>query len=51
MISGVSSAADADLVIVAVPKDFYSSIPTNLLKGKVVVDVSNRTSAKRDHTE
>jgi predicted dinucleotide-binding enzyme len=50
-ISGLSSAATADLVIVAVPKDFYPSIPANLLKGKVVVDVSNRATIRRDCTE
>ena len=50
-ISGLSSAAAADLVIVAVPKDFYPSIPANLLKGKVVVDVSNRATIRRDCTE
>ena len=50
-VSGLSSAAAADLVIVAVPKDFYPSIPANLLQGKVVVDVSNRATTRRDSTE
>ena len=50
-VSGLSSAAAADLVIVAVPKDFYHSIPANLLQGKVVVDVSNRATTRRDSTE
>merc|ERR1712215_95801 len=47
----LSSAAIADLVIVALPKDFYHTIPAHLLSGKVVVDVSNRSSVKRNSTE
>ena len=38
-------------IYIAVPNDFYPSIPTNLLKGKVVVDVSNRATIRRDCTE
>jgi len=50
-ISGLSGAAHADLVIVAVPKDFYHTLPANHLTGKVVVDVSNRSSVRRNATE
>ena len=34
----------ADVVVIAVPKDFYSSLPLKRLAGKVVVDVSNRST-------
>ena len=37
----------ADIVIVAIPFEFYSSLPVNLLAGKTVVDVSNRSTIKR----
>ena len=50
-ITSLSSADTADLVIVALPKDFYHTIPAHLLRGKVVVDVSNRSSVKRNSTE
>ena len=42
----MSVVAMSDLVVVAVPKDFYTSLPLHLMKGKVVVDVSNRTTVK-----
>ena len=37
----------SDLVIVAIPKDFYRDLPLDLLAGKIVVDVSNRNSTAR----
>jgi len=50
-VAGLSCAVTADLVIVAVPKDFYHTLPVDLLKGKVVVDVSNRASIKAKSSE
>merc|ERR1712106_1172354 len=50
-VSGLSSAACADLIIAAVPMDFYHTLPANLLKGKVVVDVSNRSTINAKTTE
>jgi len=44
----LSSMSGADLIIIAIPKDFYPSLPGSLLSGKVVVDVSNRSSSKRE---
>ena len=35
------------LVVVAVPREYYSTLPLPLLEGKTVVDVSNRNSVKR----
>jgi len=37
----------SDLVIVAIPKDFYNTLPAELLVGKTVVDVSNRNTVHR----
>ncbi len=37
----------SDLVIIAIPRDFYLDLPLELLRGKIVVDVSNRTSVDR----
>ena len=45
--SGWSEISAADVVIVAIPFDFYSSLPEDLLAGKIVVDVSNRSTVKR----
>jgi len=45
--SSLTSIAYADLVIAAVPKDFYENLPVKALEGKVVVDVSNRNTSKR----
>merc|ERR1719400_2960861 len=38
------SASNSNIVILAVPKDFYERQPLKALEGKVVVDVSNRNS-------
>jgi len=46
-LSGWSEISAADVVIVAIPFDFYSSLPEDLLAGKIVVDVSNRSTVKR----
>ena len=45
--SDISEVSAADIVIVAIPFDFYSSLPSGLLAGKIVVDVSNRATVKR----
>merc|ERR1711997_248709 len=37
-------ASQSNIVILAVPKDFYEKQPIQLLEGKVVIDVSNRNS-------
>ena len=34
----------ADVVVIAVPKDFYTSLPLKRLAGKIIVDVSNRST-------
>ena len=36
--------SQSNIVILAVPKDFYEKQPIHLLEGKVVIDVSNRNS-------
>jgi len=37
-------ASQSNIVILAVPKDFYEKQPIHLFEGKVVIDVSNRNS-------
>lgn len=37
---------DIDIVIVAVPRDCYQNLPLSQLTGKILVDVSNRTTRK-----
>lgn len=37
-------SSSSNVVVLAVPKDFYDSQPLHLLEGKVVIDVSNRNS-------
>ena len=46
-ISGLTEVSRADIVIVAIPFEFYPSLPVSLLAGKTVVDVSNRSTSKR----
>jgi len=43
-ISGLDLITKADLVIICIPKDFYPSLPEPLFSGKIVVDVSNRST-------
>ena len=41
----IAEAIDAaDIVVIAVPFDFYASLPHEKLYGKVIIDVSNRNS-------
>jgi len=47
----MSSIEKSDMVIVAVPFAFYHTLPVSLLEGKVVVDVSNRSSIRRKTEE
>merc|ERR1711884_531170 len=44
---GLESLANASLVVVAVPRDFYHTLPAHLLAGKILVDVSNRSTTRR----
>ena len=39
------------MVLVAIPFNFYSSLPIHLLADKIVVDVSNRNKVRRDESE
>jgi len=41
----------AEVVLVAIPAAFYSSLPTHLLADKIVVDVSNRNKVNRADNE
>lgn len=41
-------AIDAsDIIVIAVPRDFYEDLPVKKLSGKVLVDVSNRNTVAR----
>jgi len=47
----ISQVSSAEVILVAIPAAFYSSIPLELLAGKIVVDVSNRNKVGRAATE
>ena len=44
-------SSSSQIVILAVPKDFYDKQPLHLLEGKIVIDVSNRNSIYRKGDE
>ena len=46
-LSGLEEVGAADVVIVAIPFAFYSSLTAGMLANEVVVDVSNRNTVKR----
>ena len=46
----VEAIAAADIVVIAVPFDFYASLPHEKLSGKVIIDVSNRNSMHKKMT-
>ena len=37
----------SDIVVVAIHKDFYPDLPKKLLAGKILIDVSNRSTVQR----
>ena len=39
--------ASSHIIVMAIPKDYYKDQPMELLQGKIVVDVSNRTTVHR----
>lgn len=45
---GLGSLTSAELVVVAVPRDFYHTLPSHLLQDKILIDVSNRATVKRN---
>merc|ERR1719400_1666222 len=47
----ITQVSSADVVLVAIPAIFYSSLPLELLKDKIVVDVSNRNKVRRAASE
>jgi predicted dinucleotide-binding enzyme len=42
--------SSSNIIVIAVPKDFYTSLPADALAGKIVVDVSNRSTSHRKMT-
>ena len=40
----------ASIIVIAVPVDFYTTLPTKQLSSKIVVDVSNRNSMHKKMT-
>merc|ERR1712241_109026 len=44
-------SSSQNIVVLAVPKDFYEKQPLHLLEGKIVIDVSNRNSIYRKGDE
>merc|ERR1711953_1014782 len=47
----INEVSSADVVLVAIPFTFYSTLPVHLLTNKIVVDVSNRNRTRRAETE
>ena len=47
----INEVSSADVVLVAIPFTFYSTLPVHLLTDKIVVDVSNRNKTRRAETE
>ena len=47
----ISAVSSAEVVLVAIPATFYSSLPVSLLADKIVVDVSNRNKVRRAASE
>lgn len=45
------TSSSKNIVVLAVPKDFYEKQPLHLLEGKIVIDVSNRNSIYRKGDE
>ena len=50
MLAIVEAIDAASIIVIAVPVDFYTTLPTKQLSGKVVVDVSNRNSMHKKMT-
>ena len=50
-VSDISAVSSAEVVLVAIPATFYSSLPVSLLADKIVVDVSNRNKVRRAPTQ
>ena len=50
-VSDLSSVSSAEVILVAIPFTFYTSLPIHLLADKIVVDVSNRSKVRRAETE
>ena len=43
----VQEVQTVHIIVMAIPKDYYKDQPMELLQGKIVVDVSNRTTVHR----
>jgi len=41
------TACKAEIIIIAIPQGFYHTLPSDLLAGKILVDVSNRPTIRR----
>ena len=50
-VCNITDVSFAEVVLVAIPAVFYSSLPAALLADKIVVDVSNRNKVRRAETE
>ena len=41
------AAAASEMIVVAVGRDHYDSLPTNRLRNKILIDVANNTEIRR----
>jgi hypothetical protein len=46
-VAGLASLQAATVVVVAVPREFYHTLPAHLLADKILIDVSNRSTVRR----
>jgi len=50
-LSSYEAACIPDIIVIAIPQPFYHSLPSELLKGKILIDVSNRSTVKRQSSQ
>lgn len=50
-VASLEAACRAEIIIVAVPRGFYHTLPAPLLANKILVDVSNRSTVRRVEPE
>jgi len=50
-LSSYEVACKSDILVVAIPQPYYHTLPAELLKGKILIDCSNRSTVKRQSVQ